>query len=121
MLGPVSEVATTGVSGSAVDAVTPFHDPSRRRRFVKIAGWLAGILIALVVLRLLGVDVIGWLQDFWTQVKDIPVGYLSPAPRSRSLQTTLQRARLLRDPHVRATRAACSSGRSSRPTRSACR
>lgn len=88
MLGPVSEVVSSGVSGSAVDAVTPFHDPSRRRRFIKIAGWIAGILIALVVLRLLGVDVIGWLQDFWAQVKDIPVGYLVAGSALQITQTT---------------------------------
>lgn len=84
----MSEAASTGVSGSAVDAVTPFHDPSRRRRFVKIAGWIVGILIALVVLRVLGVDVIGWLQDFWAQVKDIPVGYLIAGAALQITQTT---------------------------------
>ena len=45
--------------------VHPFHDPSRRRRLVKVGAWLVGIALAIVVLNLLGVDVIGWLQDLW--------------------------------------------------------
>jgi uncharacterized membrane protein YbhN (UPF0104 family) len=83
----VTEVARP-LAGTAVDAVTPFHDPSRKSRFRKIAGWLAGIVLALVVCRLLGVDVIGWLQDFWDQVKDIPIGYLIAGGLLQIAQTT---------------------------------
>lgn len=75
-------------SGSAVDAVTPFHDPSRRSRLTKVVGWVVGILVTLVILNLLGVDVIGWLQDFWAQVKDIPVGYLIAGAALQIVQTT---------------------------------
>ncbi len=56
--------------------VLPFHDPSRRRRLVKVGGWLVGIVLVLIVLNLLGVDVIGWLQDLWEQIKDIPTAYM---------------------------------------------
>ena len=43
----------------------------KRRRILKIASWLAGLLALLVILRLLGVDVWGWLQQLWDSVNDI--------------------------------------------------
>jgi len=60
---------------SAVATVTPFHDSSRKHRLIKVGCWLVGLLLLAVVLRLLGVDVIGWLQDVWTQIKDVPIQY----------------------------------------------
>jgi uncharacterized membrane protein YbhN (UPF0104 family) len=54
----------------------PFGDPSRRRRLVKVGGWLVGIALAVVVLHLLGVDVIAWLSDLWDQIKEVPAGYI---------------------------------------------
>jgi uncharacterized membrane protein YbhN (UPF0104 family) len=57
--------------------VLPFHDPSRRRRLVKVGAWLVGIALLVVVLQLLGVDVVGWLEDLWDQIRDIPAGYLA--------------------------------------------
>jgi uncharacterized membrane protein YbhN (UPF0104 family) len=74
---------------SAVEAVTPFRDPSRKRRLVKIGGWLVGLLLLAVVLRLLGVDVLGWLDDVWTQIKDVPLGYLVLGAVLQMLQTSL--------------------------------
>jgi len=73
---------------SAVETVAPFHDPSRKRRFVKIAGWLVGLLVLVLVLRLFGVDVIGWLKDVWTQIKEIPLGYLVLGAALQILQTS---------------------------------
>ena len=57
-------------------AVVPFHDPSRRRRLVKVGGWLLGLVLVVIVLDLLGVDVVGWLQDLWDQIKDVPPIYI---------------------------------------------
>src|SRR4029078_12862615 len=57
-------------------AALPFNDPSRRSRLVKVALWLVGLAVALVILNLLGVDVIGWLQDLWDQIKAVPIGYI---------------------------------------------
>jgi uncharacterized membrane protein YbhN (UPF0104 family) len=57
-------------------AVHPFHDPSRGRRLVKVAAWLIGIALVVVVLNLLGVDVVGWLSDLWNEIKDVPTGYM---------------------------------------------
>ena len=69
--------------------VVPFHDPSRRRRLVKIAGWLVGTLVVVVLLDLIGVDVIGWLRDLWEQIKAVPVGYIVAALVFQTAQTVL--------------------------------
>ena len=50
--------------------------PSRRRRLTKVAGWLVGIAAALVILNVLGVDVVGWVEDLWDEIKAVPVGYI---------------------------------------------
>ncbi len=67
--------------------VHPFHDPSRKRRLVKVGGWLVGIALAVVVLNLLGIDVIGWLQDLWEQIKAVPAGYIVAALAFQTAQT----------------------------------
>jgi uncharacterized membrane protein YbhN (UPF0104 family) len=66
------------VSATAVQPspVLPFNDPSRRRRLVKVGAWLVGIALVVVLLNLLGVDVVGWLQDLWDQIRDVPAGYI---------------------------------------------
>jgi uncharacterized membrane protein YbhN (UPF0104 family) len=70
-------------------AVVPFHDPSRRSRLVKVGGWLVGIVLVVIVLNLLGIDVVGWLQDLWDQIKDVPPGYIVAALVFQSGQTLL--------------------------------
>jgi uncharacterized membrane protein YbhN (UPF0104 family) len=70
-------------------AALPFNDPSRRSRLVKIALWIAAFLLLVVVLRLLGVDVIGWLQDLWDQIKAVPAGYIIAALVFQTGQTVL--------------------------------
>jgi uncharacterized membrane protein YbhN (UPF0104 family) len=67
----------------------PFGDPSRKARLIKIGAWLVGIFLVLVVLRLLGIDVIGWLSDLWDQIKAIPVGYIIAALVFQTGQTVL--------------------------------
>jgi uncharacterized membrane protein YbhN (UPF0104 family) len=71
-----------GMSEASVahpSAALPFHDPSRRRRLVKIAAWLAGIALLVLVLQLLGVDVRGWLSELWDQIRAVPAGYIVAA------------------------------------------
>ena len=53
----------------------------------KVFAWLLGVVLVLVVLRLLGVDVIGWLEDLWDEVSDIPKGYLVAALFFQTTQT----------------------------------
>jgi uncharacterized membrane protein YbhN (UPF0104 family) len=70
-------------------AALPFNDPSRRSRLVKVALWLVGIALALVILNLLGVDVIDWIQNLWDEIKAVPVGYIIAALIFQSGQTVL--------------------------------
>jgi uncharacterized membrane protein YbhN (UPF0104 family) len=45
----------------------------------RIAIWIGGIVLFLVVLNALGVDVWGWIESFWDQMQAIPAGYLAAA------------------------------------------
>jgi uncharacterized membrane protein YbhN (UPF0104 family) len=56
--------------------VLPFNDPSRPSRLKKVATWLVGTAVVIVLLHLLGVDVVGWLQSLWDEIKAVPVGYI---------------------------------------------
>ena len=53
----------------------------------KVLAWLLGVVVLLAVLRLLGVDVIGWLDSLWDEISDIPKGYLVAALTFQTLQT----------------------------------
>jgi uncharacterized membrane protein YbhN (UPF0104 family) len=68
-------------------ALHPFGDPSRRRRLRKIATWLVGIAVTVLVLDLVGIDVSGWLSDLWDQIKDVPARYIVAALAFQSAQT----------------------------------
>jgi uncharacterized membrane protein YbhN (UPF0104 family) len=74
--------------GSAVATVTPFDDPSRRKRLLKVVGWIVGIAVVLVVLNLLGVDVWGWISKLWDEVSAVGVGYLLAGISLQLVQTT---------------------------------
>jgi len=67
----------------------PFGDPSRARRLVKVAGWLAGLALAVAALELLGVDVRGWFSTLWDTLTEIPLGYLVAGWALQTVQTTL--------------------------------
>jgi uncharacterized membrane protein YbhN (UPF0104 family) len=67
----------------------PFHDPSRRRRLLKVGAWLAGIALLLVVLDLAGVDVGGWISKLWDTLTEIPVGYVVAGLALQTVQTTM--------------------------------
>ena len=90
MLSELVATTTPQVAEAAVQRRypgLPFGDPSRRQRLIKVGAWLVGIALALVVLRLLGVDVIGWLSDLWDQIKAIPVGYIIAGLAFQTAQT----------------------------------
>ena len=70
-------------------AVLPFDDPSRPRRLLKVGGWLVGVALVVIVLNLLGIDVVGWLQDLWDQIKAVPVGYIVAGLTFQTGQTLL--------------------------------
>ena len=59
--------------------VLPFDDPSRKRRLIKVAAWLVGIALVVVLLHLAGIDVVGWLEELWDQIRDVPPAYIVSA------------------------------------------
>jgi uncharacterized membrane protein YbhN (UPF0104 family) len=81
--------AAAAASAADPSPVLPFHDRSRRRRLIKVGGWLVGIALAVVVLDLLGIDVRGWLSDLWQQIKDVPAKYIVAALVFQAGQTLL--------------------------------
>jgi uncharacterized membrane protein YbhN (UPF0104 family) len=64
-------------------------EPSTRRRVLKIAAWVVGILVILVALRLAGIDVWGWFQQLWDTMKEISPAYIVVGCFFQGLQTTL--------------------------------
>ena len=68
---------------------TPFGEPSRRQRLIKIFAWLGGTVVVVVLLHLGGIDVIGWLNDLWDQIKEVPAGYIVAALIFQTAQTLL--------------------------------
>jgi uncharacterized membrane protein YbhN (UPF0104 family) len=79
---PMSEVAVSA------GAVAP-ERPSKRRRVVKIVSWLVGLVVLLVLLRLAGVDVWGWLSELWDTVTEISLFYIVLGCIFQGAQTTL--------------------------------
>jgi uncharacterized membrane protein YbhN (UPF0104 family) len=67
----------------------PFGDPSRPRRLGKVAAWLAGVVLVVFVLHLLGVDVRGWLSSLWDAMSEISARYLIAGWAVQTIQTTL--------------------------------
>lgn len=61
--------------------------PPPRRRLLKILLWLAAVALFWFVLDLLGVDVRGWLESLWDQIRAIPAGYVIAAVVFQSGQT----------------------------------
>ena len=68
---------------------SPFGDPSRGRRLVKVLAWLSGIALAVAVLGLFGVDVAGWFESLWDALTGIGFGYLLAGWSLQTLQTAL--------------------------------
>lgn len=63
--------------------------PSTRNRIVRIVVWLGGILVALVLLHLAGVDIWGWLENLWDSLNEISIGYIVLGCLFQCAQTTL--------------------------------
>jgi uncharacterized membrane protein YbhN (UPF0104 family) len=70
-------------------AALPEPPRTRRQRFMHIGLWLAGLAAFIVILNALGVDVSGWISNFWDQVQAIPKGYLVAALLFQLAYTTL--------------------------------
>jgi uncharacterized membrane protein YbhN (UPF0104 family) len=74
--------------GEAVLEPAPTTE-SPRRRALRIAAWLVGILALVVALRLAGVDVMGWLGSLWDAVTEISLGYVVLGCLFQGAQTVL--------------------------------
>jgi uncharacterized membrane protein YbhN (UPF0104 family) len=78
---------------SAADATRsrflPFRHRSRGRRLGVVFAWLGGIVVALLLLDLLGVDVIGWIEDLWDTLTEISLRHLVAGLALQTVQTTL--------------------------------
>jgi uncharacterized membrane protein YbhN (UPF0104 family) len=59
------------------------------RRIARIAAWIVGLLVANAVLQLVGVDVLGWLDQLWSEVNDIALGYVILGCALQGAQTVL--------------------------------
>jgi len=79
----------TEIVAEPPSTVLPFRDPSRRRRFVKVGAWLAGIALIVLALHLLGVDVSGWFSSLWDSLTSIDIEYLIAGWALQTVQTTL--------------------------------
>ena len=66
--------------------VPPEREPVHHR-LTRIAAWVVGVVVVLAFLRVAGVDVWGWLQSLWDQVKEISVGYIILGCLFQGLQT----------------------------------
>jgi len=62
---------------AAVEAVPP--ERSRLHRLAKVGAWILGVAVCVGILDLLGVDVRGWLENLWDQIKAVPPGYIVAA------------------------------------------
>jgi uncharacterized membrane protein YbhN (UPF0104 family) len=67
--------------------VLPFQDPSRRSRLVKVVGWIVGTVIVIALLDVVGIDVLGWLENLWDQIQEVPAGYIVAALAIQTAQT----------------------------------
>jgi uncharacterized membrane protein YbhN (UPF0104 family) len=67
----------------------PDEPEQPRRRLLRTAAWLVGILVLIAALRLGGVDVWGWLENLWDAVTDISLGYVILGCLFQGLQTVL--------------------------------
>jgi uncharacterized membrane protein YbhN (UPF0104 family) len=54
-----------------------------------VAGWLGGLAALVLVLELLGVDIVGWLQELWDTLGEISAGYLVAGLLLQTVQTTM--------------------------------
>jgi uncharacterized membrane protein YbhN (UPF0104 family) len=69
--------------------VAPEEPQSLRRRLIRIAAWIVGILVVNALLQLVGVDVVGWLEELWDSVNDISLGYVILGCLFQGAQTVL--------------------------------
>ena len=76
------------MSDVAVAQLPPEAD-SRQHKLLRIAAWIVGTLLVLVLLHLAGIDVWGWFDELWDTVTEISIGYVILGCLFQGLQTVL--------------------------------
>jgi len=71
------------------EAAVTLVEPSKRRRIVKIASWIVGLVVLLALLHLAGIDVWGWISELWDTLTQISIVYILLGCVFQALQTTL--------------------------------
>jgi len=79
----------SSVLHSNVRRFTWFHDPLRWRRLLKIAAWVVGIAVVLLICHAAGFDVKDWFSRLWDTMTDISIGYIVVGLTFQTAQTTL--------------------------------
>jgi uncharacterized membrane protein YbhN (UPF0104 family) len=69
--------------------VAPEDPQPLARRLLRIAAWLVGLLILNALLQLVGVDIVGWLEQLWDSVTDISLAYVLLGCLFQGTQTVL--------------------------------
>jgi uncharacterized membrane protein YbhN (UPF0104 family) len=79
----------SSVLHSNVRRFTWFHDPLRWRRLLKIALWVIGIALVLLICNLAGLDLRDWFARLWDTMTSISIGYIVAGLTFQTAQTTL--------------------------------
>jgi uncharacterized membrane protein YbhN (UPF0104 family) len=66
----------------------PVAEPTQRR-IGRIVAWVAGTLVVLALLRVAGIDVLGWFEDLWGTLTEISIGYIVLGCLFQGAQTML--------------------------------
>ena len=72
----------------APSPVSPVEEPGRRKA-LKIAAWIIGLLVLLAALHLAGIDVKGWFGELWDTLTEISIGYILLGCLLQGVQTAL--------------------------------
>ena len=70
-------------------AQPPDEADPQQRKILRVAAWIVGTILVLVVLHLAGIDVWGWFQQLWDTLTEISVGYLILGCLFQGAQTML--------------------------------
>ena len=74
---------------SDVALAPPPGADSTQHRLLRIAAWIVGTLLVLVLLHLAGIDVWGWFSNLWDTLTEISIGYIILGCLFQGLQTLL--------------------------------
>ena len=76
-------------AAAAPAPAAPEEPQTLRRRLLRIAAWLVGLLLLNAVLQLVGVDILDWLRELWDSVNDISLLYIVLGCLFQGAQTVL--------------------------------